>query len=128
MDEVRSLCRKWSAPFQSGKKSLPNTHKFLRYAVALLLTERNGFNVLHNIERIADLLNAVVEVERQDGINAKFTGKHIADAFENGGDEHSLDYDSLGFDDNTHVVYIRPSIQTSRGSTRTSSIGCYWML
>ena len=59
-----------------GGKVLPNTHKFIRYAVALLLTERNVFDVLHNVERIADLLNAVVEVEvltRTEGLERSKT-------------------------------------------------------
>ena len=81
-----------------GGKVLPNSHKFIRLAVALLLKDRDATNVLHNVERIADLLNAVVEMERQDDINVKFTGKHIANAFENWGDEHELHYDNLGFD------------------------------
>ena len=100
-----------------GGKVLPNSHKFIRYAVALLLSERNTTNVLHNVERISDLLNAVVEVERQDGINAKFTGKQIAGAFENGGDEHELHYDNLGFyaDTNNVVSYVRSSTRISRG-------------
>ena len=84
-----------------GDKVLPNSHKFIRFAVALLLKDRDATNVLHNVERIADLLNAVVEVERQDDIIVKFIGKHIADAFENGGDEHELHYDNLGFDTTT---------------------------
>ena len=80
------------------------------------MKDRDATNVLHNVERIADLLNAVVEVERQDGINAKFTGKQIAGAFENGGDDYELHYDNLGFyADTNNVVYVRPSTRISRG-------------